>query len=291
MYLNKRDRVRYSSKQPIRKEWTERKRRVPRLACLLARDLGTKRVIVELLFDCGGNQQARKMVSPTYRPSPASHVMRVLICSSLASDQQTAPLRGRTVGIDLGTTNSAIAILTDGAPEIVPNSRGELTTPSVVSYRDDGSVIVGANAVVESSCHVLNTVYAAKRFIGRPFSSVQAYKAAAGAAVCEGNAGEPVFVLPARPDERVRPEEVSAQVLRALLDDAERHTGLRAERAVVAIPAYFDEQQRFATLTAARLAGLSEVQLLAEPVAACVAHQLKGGTGTILVFDLGAGER
>ena len=226
-------------------------------------------------------------VFPTFHRA----VMRVLLFTSLASDQQTAPLRGRTVGIDLGTTNSAIAILTDGAPEIVPNSRGELTTPSVVSYRADGSVIVGADAVVESSCHVLNTVYAAKRFIGRPFSSVQAYKAAAGAAVREGNAGEPVFVLPARPDERVRPEEVSAQVLRALLDDAERHTGVRAESAVVAIPAYFDEQQRFATLTAARLAGLSEVQLLAEPVAACVAHQLKGGTGTILVFDLGAGER
>lgn len=238
-------------------------------------------------FDCAAIKLAMMYNFPTFRRA----VMRVLLFTSLASDQHTAPLRGRTVGIDLGTTNSAIAILTDGAPEIVPNSRGELTTPSVVSYRADGSVIVGADAVVEPSCHVLNTVYAAKRFIGRPFSSVQAYKAAAGAAVREGNEGEPVFVLPARPDERIRPEEVSAQVLRALLDDAERHTGLRAERAVVAIPAYFDEQQRFATLTAARLAGLSEVQLLAEPVAACVAHQLKGGTGTILVFDLGAGER
>ena len=211
---------------------------------------------------------------------------RLLLSAVLAGDKR-AP--GSTVGIDLGTTNSAIAVFDgDGNPRVVPNVHGEMTTPSVVAYGADGSAMVGQEAIAHASTDVSNVVFSAKRFIGRPLRSVQSFVEAAGAPVREGVDGDVAFECPAC-TEPVAAEEVSAQVLRSLLADAERHTGQRADRAVITIPAYFDERQRLATLAAARLAGLAEVQLLAEPVAACVAHQLSGAVGTILVFDLGAG--
>ena len=211
---------------------------------------------------------------------------RVLLSASLAANRRPP---GYTVGIDLGTTNSAIAVLKDGIPEVVPNSRKQMTTPSIIAYHpSDGRVIVGEDARDQSTSNVQNTIVSAKRFIGRPFRAVRSYLSIAGAKVEEGSDGEVLFRCPAR-GEAIATEEASAQVLRALLDDAELFTGCRAERAVITIPAYFSEEQRLATLAAARLAGLAQVDLLAEPVAACLAHQLSGAVGTILVFDLGAG--
>ena len=214
-------------------------------------------------------------------------LVRALCCAALAGEPSHRP--GSTVGIDLGTTNSAIAILDGGSPSMVPNARGELTTPSVVAYTEDGAVLVGAAAIEQASTNVANTVFSAKRFIGRPWGrGTTQYIAGAGAKVHEGEEGEVLFACPAA-SEPVSAEEVSAQVLLSLLADAERQTGCRAERAVITVPAYFDDEQRFATMTAARLAGLTSIDLLAEPVAACLAHQLTGATGTVLVFDLGAG--
>ena len=196
---------------------------------------------------------------------------------------------GRTVGIDLGTTNSAIAILRDGGvPEMVKNRRGQLTTPSAVAFLEGGEVLVGEDALEQSSSNVYNTVLAAKRFIGRPLKSMSSDARAAGCEVVADGSGQCLFNLPALP-QPIAPEEVSAQLLGALLADAEAATGTRAERAVITVPAYFDEAQRQATMAAAALAGLGEVALLAEPVAACLAHGISGATGTILVFDLGAG--
>ena len=191
-----------------------------------------------------------------------------------------------TIGIDLGTTNSAVAVLKNGAPVLVPNRRGELTTPSVVAYTA-GGVLVGADALEQAASNSANTVTAAKRFIGRPFDAVGEDAARVGVAVGAADGGGVAFSVAAAAP--VTPEEVGAQVLLELLRDVEAFAGEPASRAVLAVPAYFDDEQRAATLTAAALAGLDEVTLLAEPVAACVAHGLSGATGRVLVFDLGAG--
>ena len=208
----------------------------------------------------------------------------VLCCAAAAFAGE-----GLTVGIDLGTTNSAIAILRDGKPFVVPNAEGSLTTRSVVAYTAAGDALVGSKALEQATANVPNTVHSAKRFIGRSLRSLDPdIVAAAGVAVHAAEDGSALFACPALP-EPATAEEVSAQVLLALLDDAERHTGRRAQRAVITVPAYFDDRQRVATRTAATLAGLTQVDLLAEPVAACLAHQLTGAKGTFLVFDLGAG--
>lgn len=199
-----------------------------------------------------------------------------------------AHVPGATVGIDLGTTNSAIAILRDGAPVIVPNGRGELTTPSAVAFAADGTTLVGTDALEQAASNVANTVYAAKRFIGRPLARVRGYVKNVGFAVIDAGDDAVAFEIPAV-GAPVTPEEASAHLLRALLDDAESATGTRAERAVITVPAYFDDRQRRATRAAAALAGLTEVDMLAEPVAASLAYGLSGAVGTLVVFDLGAG--
>ncbi len=197
---------------------------------------------------------------------------------------------GLTVGIDLGTTNSAIAVLRDGGvPTIVPNARGEPTTPSVVAYTAAGGVLVGQEAVEQAHANVANTVVSAKRFIGRSYRAARADVGAVGFAVREDEEGGGVLFSCPAAAEALAPEEVSAQLLIQLLDDAERATGVRAARGVVTVPAYFNDAQRRATRVAAQLAGLEQVELLAEPVAACLAYGLSGAVGTALVFDLGAG--
>ena len=219
-------------------------------------------------------------------PRGEQHFDMLGLLSSVAA---AALVPGRTIGIDLGTTNSAVSIIRDdGTPCVVPNSRGELTTPSVVAFAEDGSVIVGEDALEQSASNVFNTVHAAKRFIGRPLKIVQSDANLAGCEVIAHGDDGCLFRLPALP-QPIAPEEVSARLLGALLDDAERATGQRAERAVITVPAYFDEPQRVATRAAATLAGLEEVMLLPEPVAACLAHGISGATGLVLVFDLGAG--
>ena len=200
-----------------------------------------------------------------------------------------AHVPGLTVGIDLGTTNSAVAVLRDGGvPEIVKNRRGDMTTPSVVAFLEGGDVLVGEDALEQTSKNVYNTVHSAKRFIGRPLKSMSVAAKAAGCEVIASADGGCLFNLPSLP-QPIAPEEVSAQLLGSLLADAEAATGTRAERAVITVPAYYDEAQRQATMAAAALAGLEQVTLLAEPVAACLAHGISGATGTVLVFDLGAG--
>ena len=200
-----------------------------------------------------------------------------------------AHVPGLTVGIDLGTTNSAVAVLRDGGvPEIVKNRRGDMTTPSVVAFLEGGDALVGEDALEQTSKNVYNTVHSAKRFIGRPLKSMSVAAKAAGCEVIASADGGCLFNLPSLP-QPIAPEEVSAQLLGSLLADAEAATGTRAERAVITVPAYYDEAQRQATMAAAALAGLEQVTPLAEPVAACLAHGISGATGTVLVFDLGAG--
>jgi len=238
----------------------------------------------QLPFFAGGQALAKNVNSPS---------LGVQNCLGQGQRQgakfmRGAELPGVTVGIDLGTTNSAIAVLRDGKPEIVPNKDGGLTTPSTVAFLPGGGVLVGEEAVKQAASNVANTFYAAKRFIGRPMKEVQPYINNVGFSVATNDNGDPLFHSPVL-QEPIAPEEVSAQVLQSLIRDAERATGKNVARAVVTVPAYFDQRQRDATRAAAVLAGVTEVQLLPEPVAACLAHRLSGATGLVVVFDLGAG--
>ena len=211
-------------------------------------------------------------------PSVRSNALaRVLCCAGAA-----------TIGIDLGTTNSAVEMIVDGQPVVVPNALGNPTTPSVVAFTSEGGVLVGEEAVAQASTNVQNTLHSVKRFIGRSLKQVAQDAAAFGFAVTTDEEGELAFRCPARP-ELLAPEEVSAAVISQLLLDAEGRLGMAVQSAVITVPAYFSERQRIATRTAAEIAGLRDVTLLSEPVAACLAYGVGGATGRVLVFDLGAG--
>ena len=208
------------------------------------------------------------------------------ILASVGVHSCTAIAIGCTVGIDLGTTNSAIAVLRDGQPLMVPNRHGETTTPSVVAYTA-GGVLVGRDALDQAAANPKNTIIGAKRFIGKQLSSVRIDAARAAFDVGDDECGM-VFLCPGAPAP-LAPESVGAELLLELLRDAERFVGEPVARAVVTVPAYFNAVQRDATHMAATLAGLRDISILAEPVAASLAYGLGGSTGTVVVFDLGAG--
>ncbi|QDD90650.1 molecular chaperone HscC [Pseudomonas oryzihabitans] len=170
------------------------------------------------------------------------------------------------VGIDLGTTNSLIAVWRDGAPHLVPNALGELLTPSVVGLDDEDRIIVGRAARERLQTHPRQTAALFKRYMGSARTTTL------------GN-------------REFRPEELSAMVLRSLREDAERHFGEPVEEAVISVPAYFNDAQRKATRIAGELAGLKVERLINEPTAAALAYGLhqRDSTSTFLVFDLGGG--
>jgi molecular chaperone DnaK len=204
---------------------------------------------------------------------------------------------GLLVGIDLGTTNSAIALLNGRVPTVLPNRHGEQLTPSTVAFLTGGSAVVGREANMQAPSNVPNTVVAAKRFMGRSPDQCLAETRRAQVQVVPTADGTGVaFRLPAlRGIGDLTPEEVGAHVLTELLSALHGFAGEDVEpatricRAVVTVPAYFNPRQRQATFAAAQLAGLQSVTLLAEPVAACLAYGLGGAVGKVLVFDLGAG--
>jgi len=193
----------------------------------------------------------------------------------------------KAVGIDLGTTNSVVAIIEGGQPTVIINSEGSRLTPSVVAFTKSGERLVGQIAKRQSVLNAENTIYSAKRFIGRRYSEVQSeiknvpYKVMAGAndAVRFEIAGK-----------QYAPEEISAQVLRKLAEDASKYLGEKVNDAVVTVPAYFNDAQRQATKDAGKIAGLNVLRIINEPTAAALAYGLdKKKNETILVFDLGGG--
>ncbi|KAF6262361.1 Hsp70 protein-domain-containing protein [Scenedesmus sp. NREL 46B-D3] len=209
--------------------------------------------------------------------------------SSLAC--AAAAAAAAAVGIDLGTTNSAVAILRKGDtyPTIIKNDFGSFTVPSVVTYSSDGSSIVGQQAKQQSACNPLNTYYSVKRLIGRKLDEVQNLELVYGLAA--DKQGGVQLLCPAR-GAPVTPQEVSADVLRHLLQlAAQALDGAPPQQVVITVPTYFDARQRAATLQAAQLAGIQQVSLIQEPVAAAMAF----GFGKpydaelLLVFDLGGG--
>jgi molecular chaperone DnaK len=193
----------------------------------------------------------------------------------------------RAVGIDLGTTNSVIAAFEGGRPTVLPNAEGSRTTPSVVAYTDGGERLVGQLARRQAVLNPKGTITSAKRFIGRRFDEVGEETRGVTYDVVAGPDGMVRFDVR---DKLLSPEEVSAQILRKLADDAAKHLGEKVTEAVVTVPAYFNDAQRQATKDAGRIAGLEVLRIINEPTAAALAYGLdKKGHETVLVFDLGGG--
>ncbi|MFC9316141.1 molecular chaperone DnaK [Streptomyces nigra] len=193
----------------------------------------------------------------------------------------------KAVGIDLGTTNSVIAVWEGGEPSVVPNSEGNRTTPSVVAFTDTGERLVGQLARRQAILNPKGTIYSAKRFIGRHFDEISDEARAVAYDVVEGPGGVARFKVR---DKLYAPEEISAQVLRKLADDASKQLGERVTEAVITVPAYFNDAQRTATKDAGRIAGLEVLRIINEPTAAALAYGMdKKEHETVLVFDLGGG--
>jgi len=193
----------------------------------------------------------------------------------------------RAVGIDLGTTNSVIATMEGREPTVIVNSEGARTTPSAVAFTDSGERLVGQLARRQAILNPKGTIYSAKRFVGRKYSEVTEEAKAVTFDVVEGPDGAVRFDVKGK---LYAPEEISAQVLRKLADDAGRNLGEKVTKAVITVPAYFNDAQRTATRDAGRIAGLEVLRIINEPTAAALAYGLdKKGHETVLVFDLGGG--
>jgi molecular chaperone DnaK len=193
----------------------------------------------------------------------------------------------RTIGIDLGTTNSCVAVLEGGEPTVIPNAEGGRTTPSVVAFAKDGQRLVGAPAKRQSVTNPENTISSIKRFMGRKHSEVSEEQTIVPYSVVSGPNGD---VRVKAGDKEYAPPEISAMILQKLKADAEAYLGEPITDAVVTVPAYFNNAQREATKDAGKIAGLNVLRIINEPTAASLAYGLdKEAEQTILVFDLGGG--
>ena len=196
---------------------------------------------------------------------------------------------GKVVGIDLGTTNSVIACVVGGEPQVIPNAEGSRLTPSVVAFTKTGERLVGQMAKRQAILNPENTVYSIKRFMGRRYSEVETERKMVPYKVEEGPNGMAVVRLPAA-GRTFTPEEISAMILQKLKADAEAYLGDTITEAVITVPAYFNDAQRTATKHAGEIAGLKVLRIINEPTASCLAYGLdKKGAETVLVFDLGGG--
>ena len=194
---------------------------------------------------------------------------------------------GKAVGIDLGTTNSVIAAMQGGQPEVIPNAEGNRTTPSVVAFLESGERLVGQMARRQAILNPKGTIYSAKRFVGRRYDEVDSEINAVSFDVVPGPDGAVRFDVNGK---LYAPEEISAQVLRKLVDDAGKSLGERVTEAVITVPAHFNDAQRQATKDAGKIAGLEVLRIINEPTAAALAYGLdKLENETVLVFDLGGG--
>src|SRR2546425_200125 len=193
----------------------------------------------------------------------------------------------KTIGIDLGTTNSCMAVLEGGEPTVIPNAEGGRTTPSVVAFTKDGHRLVGAPARRQQVTNPLNTIFSIKRFMGRKFSEVTEEMTIVPYEVLQGPNGD---VRVKAEGKEYAPPEISAMILQKLKADAEAYLGEPVTEAVITVPAYFNNAQREATKDAGKIAGLNVLRIINEPTAASLAYGLdKEHDQTILVFYLGGG--
>ena len=196
---------------------------------------------------------------------------------------------GKVVGIDLGTTNSVVAVMEGGKPTVIANSEGMRTTPSVVGFNKDGELVVGQLARRQSVLNPENTFYGVKRFVGRPYAELQPESKRVPYTIKRDELGNIKIRCPKLKKE-FAPEEISAMILRKLAEEAERYLGEEITGAVITVPAYFNDSQRQATRDAGRIAGLDVLRIINEPTAAALAYGLdRRRPQTIMVFDLGGG--
>jgi molecular chaperone DnaK len=193
----------------------------------------------------------------------------------------------KTIGIDLGTTNSCMAVLEGGEPTVIPNAEGGRTTPSVVAFTKDGQRLVGAPAKRQQVTNPQATIFSIKRFMGRKWDEVSEEMTIVPYEVAKGENGDARVQVEGK---QYVPEEISAMILQKLKADAEAYLGQPVTDAVITVPAYFNNAQREATKDAGKIAGLNVLRIVNEPTAAALAYGLdKGSDQTILVFDLGGG--
>jgi molecular chaperone DnaK len=194
----------------------------------------------------------------------------------------------KTIGIDLGTTNSCVGVIEGGEPAVIPNAEGGRTTPSVVAFTNDGQRLVGAPAKRQQVTNPQNTIFSIKRFMGRKFGEVSEEMKIVPYEVVQGPNGD---VRVKAGDKEYAPPEISAMILQKLKADAEAYLGEAVTEAVITVPAYFNNAQREATKDAGKIAGLNVLRIINEPTAAALAYGLdkEASDHTILVFDLGGG--
>jgi molecular chaperone DnaK len=198
---------------------------------------------------------------------------------------------GKIIGIDLGTTNSCVAVMEGGEPVVIPNSEGARTTPSVVAFAKNGERLVGQAAKRQAVTNPTNTIFSAKRLIGRKFTEVQEEARSLPYTVVEGKNGDAHIQCEVNgKTETFAPEQISAMVLGKLKADAEAYLGEKVTEAVITVPAYFNDAQRQATKDAGQIAGLDVKRIINEPTAASLAYGLdKKDDQIIAVYDLGGG--
>lgn len=195
----------------------------------------------------------------------------------------------KVVGIDLGTTNSCVAVMEGGKPTVIANAEGFRTTPSVVAFAKNGDRLVGQIAKRQAVMNPENTFYSVKRFLGRKFDEVTNEATEVSYKVVRDGNGNVKLDCP-QAGKQFASEEISAQVLRKLVDDASKYVGETVTQAVITVPAYFNDSQRQATKDAGKIAGVEVLRIINEPTAASLAYGLdKKSNETILVFDLGGG--
>src|ERR671915_2056456 len=194
----------------------------------------------------------------------------------------------KTIGIDLGTTNSAMAVLEGGEPTVIPNAEGGRTTPSVVAFTQGNERLVGTVAKRQAVTNPGRTVFSIKRFMGRKEAEVREEESIVPYKVVAGPNGDARVQID---DKQYSPPEISAMILQKLKADAEAYLGDTVDSVVVTVPAYFNDDQRQATKDAGKVAGLDVKRIINEPTAASLAYGLdkEGADETILVFDLGGG--
>ena len=198
---------------------------------------------------------------------------------------------GKIIGIDLGTTNSCMSVMEGGESVVIPNSEGARTTPSVVAFAKGGERLVGQAAKRQAVTNPSNTIFSAKRFIGRKFDEVQEESASLPYNVVSGKNGDAYIECEVSgKKEQFAPEQISAMILGKLKSDAEAYLGETVTEAVITVPAYFNDAQRQATKDAGQIAGLEVKRIINEPTAAALAYGLdKGQDEVIAVYDLGGG--
>lgn len=196
---------------------------------------------------------------------------------------------GRVVGIDLGTTNSVVAVMEGGKPLVIPNSEGSRTTPSVVGFNKDGELVVGQMAWRQAVLNPKNTYHGIKRFIGRKYGELSEQSKGVPYTIRRDELDNIKIRCP-RLKKEFAPEEISAMILRKLAEEAERYLGEEVTGAVITVPAYFNDAQRQATKIAGKIAGLDVLRIINEPTSASLAYSLeKKRSEKVLVFDLGGG--